>query len=178
MLSVPPRTGGYRHLVYFIDGTWLWAGSQNTLDVYSNVYLMNTLLEVDDAAGHAQIVEYSRGLGAIGGVRRYIDGGFANGIDVLIADLYVNICSNYQPDDKIYIFGFSRGAVVARALAGLLAKGILHDKYINSFADIWSDYLGEEEVLEPGLQDDRPRLKKREQSINPFFLTPTRLLNS
>jgi uncharacterized protein (DUF2235 family) len=147
-------------LVYFIDGTWLWAGSQNTLDVYSNVYLMNTLLEVDDAAGHAQIVGYSRGLGAIGGVRRYIDGGFANGIDVLIADLYVNICSNYQPDDKIYIFGFSRGAVVARALAGLLAKGILNDKYVNSFADIWGDYLGEEEVLEPGLQDDRPRTKK------------------
>jgi hypothetical protein len=51
MLAVPPRTGGYRHLVYFIDGTWLWAGSQNTLEVYSNVYLMNTLLEVDDAAG-------------------------------------------------------------------------------------------------------------------------------
>ncbi|MET3332487.1 MULTISPECIES: phospholipase effector Tle1 domain-containing protein [Bradyrhizobium] len=155
------RKGGYRHLIYFIDGTWLWAGSGNTLDVYSNVYRMNTLLNADATDGHAQIVHYSRGLGAIGGIRRYIDGGFANGIDVLIADLYVNICSNYQPNDRIYIFGFSRGAVVARALTGLLAKGILEDKYINSFADIWADYLGEQEVLEPGLRDDGPRAKQK-----------------
>jgi uncharacterized protein (DUF2235 family) len=90
--------------------------SQNTLDVYSNIYLMNTLLNADATDGHAQIIHYSRGVGAIGGVRRYIEGGFANGIDVLIADLYVNLCSNYQRNDRIYIFGFSRGAVVARAL--------------------------------------------------------------
>jgi uncharacterized protein (DUF2235 family) len=156
-----PRTGGYRHLIYFVDGTWLWAGSQNTLDVYSNVYLMNTLLKVDDDTGHAQIFHYSRGLGAVGGLRRYIDGGFANGIDALIADVYVNICSNYQPGDRIYIFGFSRGAVVARALTGLIGKGILDDDHINMFGYIWADYVGENEVLEPGFRDDGPR-KKRE----------------
>ena len=21
---MPPRRGGFRHLIYFIDGTWLW----------------------------------------------------------------------------------------------------------------------------------------------------------
>ena len=34
----------------------------------------------------------------------------------MIADLYVNLCCNYQPNDRIYIFGFSRGAVVARGI--------------------------------------------------------------
>ncbi len=29
-------------LSYFIDGTWLWAGSDDSLDVYSNVYRLNT----------------------------------------------------------------------------------------------------------------------------------------
>ena len=119
-----PRKGGYRHLIYFIDGTWLWAGSQNTLDVYSNIYRINTLLNADATDGHAQIVHYSRGVGAIGGMRRYFDGGFSSGINVMIADLYVNLCCNYQPNDRIRIFGFSRGAVVARAFAGLIAKGI------------------------------------------------------
>ena len=167
-----PRTGGYRHLIYFIDGTWLWAGSQNTLDVYSNVYLMNTLLKIDDNTGHAQIFDYSRGLGAVGGLRRYIDGGFANGIDALIADVYVNICSNYQPGDRIYIFGFSRGAVVARALTGLLGKGILDDEHINMFAYVWADYVGDAEVLESGFRDDGPRKQKKIADYKPFLSDP------
>jgi uncharacterized protein (DUF2235 family) len=165
-----PRNGGYRHLIYFIDGTWLWAGSQNTLDVYSNVYLMNTLLNVDANDGHAQIIHYSRGVGAIAGIRRYIDGGFANGIDILIADLYVNLCSNYQPNDRIYIFGFSRGAVVARALTGLISKGILEDKHINMFAHVWADYIGDAEVLVSGFTDDgSARTKDRIADYKPFL---------
>jgi len=169
------RRGGYRHLIYFIDGTWLWAGSENTLDVYSNVYWMNTLLKPDASDGHAQIIHYSRGLGAVGGMRRYFDGGFANGIDVLIADLYVNLCSNYQSNDRIYIFGFSRGAVVARALTGLIAKGILEDSHINMFAHVWADYIGDAEVLEAGLRDDSSRKKKRIADYRSFCseLNPT-----
>jgi uncharacterized protein (DUF2235 family) len=155
-----PRKGGYRHLIYFIDGTWLWPGSENTLDVYSNIYRLNTLLTPDDGNGHAQIVHYARGLGAVDGIRRYTSGGFAYGIDELIADLYVNICSNYEPGDKLYIFGFSRGAVVARALTGLLSQGILQDKHINMFAHVWAKYVGCREVLEPGLHEDSPRPRK------------------
>src|SRR5580704_16952812 len=144
------RTGGFRHLVYFVDGTWLWAGSDNSLDVYSNVYRLVTLLKADGEDGHAQIVHYSRGLGAVRGLRQYAAGGFASGIDELVADLYVNICSNYERGDKIYLFGFSRGAVVARALTGLLSHGILEAKYINMFAHVWASYTGQGEVLLPG----------------------------
>ena len=145
------RKGGFRHLVYFIDGTWLWAASDNSLDVYSNVYRLNTLLDADDADGHAQIVHYSRGLGAVHGIKKYTAGAFAYGIDELVADLYVNICSNYEPGDKIYIFGFSRGAVVARALTGLLSHGILEAHHINKFAHVWASFTGRGEVLLPGL---------------------------
>jgi uncharacterized protein (DUF2235 family) len=144
------RKGGFRHLVYFIDGTWLWAGSDNSLDVYSNIYRLNTLLNADDEGGHAQIVHYSRGLGALKGLRQYTAGGFSYGIDEMVADLYVNICSNYEPGDKIYLFGFSRGAVVARALTGLLSHGILEANHINMFAHVWASYVGQGEVLLPG----------------------------
>ncbi len=105
------RKGGSRHLIYFIDGTWLWSGSDKNLDVYSNIWRMNLLLDADDDDGRAQVVHYSRGLGAVDDtIGAYVAGGLAFGIDELIADLYVNICSNYQRGDKIYIFGFSRGA--------------------------------------------------------------------
>jgi hypothetical protein len=47
-----PRKGGYRHLIYFIDGTWLWAGSQNTLDVYSNIYRMRDVMGIQTRPIH------------------------------------------------------------------------------------------------------------------------------
>jgi hypothetical protein len=146
------RKGGSRHLIYFIDGTWLWAADDKNLDVYSNVWRMNTLLNADDEKGRAQIVHYSRGLGAVDDkVQAYVAGGLAFGIDEMIADLYINICSNYQRGDKIYIFGFSRGAVVARALTGLLSFGILEAHHINLFAHVWAAYTGQSgEVLLPG----------------------------
>ena len=37
-------------------------------------------------------------------------------------DGYKFIMNNYNPGDKISIFGFSRGAYTARALAGFLSK--------------------------------------------------------
>jgi uncharacterized protein (DUF2235 family) len=135
------RTGGHRHLIYLIDGTWLWPGSGKALDVYSNIYRMNLLLDEEAHDGKAQIIHYIRGLGGVDGIRKYTSGGFGYGIDEVIADLYINVCSNYLPDDKIYIFGFSRGAVIARALSGLISKGILKDADINLFAHVWGDFI-------------------------------------
>lgn len=136
-----PRRGGHRHLVYFIDGTWLWAGSNQSAGVYSNIYRMNMHLRADGKDDHAQITHYTRGLGAVNGLNKYTSGGFSYGIDDQIADLYVNICSNYEEGDKIYLFGFSRGAVVARALSGLLSMGILDADHINMFGYIWDAYV-------------------------------------
>jgi hypothetical protein len=80
-----------------------------------------------------------------------VAGGLAYGIDELIADLYVNVCSNYQRGDKIYIFGFSRGAAVARALTGLLSYGILEAHHINMFGHVWAAYTNQSgEVILPG----------------------------
>jgi uncharacterized protein (DUF2235 family) len=37
-----------------------------------------------------------------------------------IGDAYVFICRNFQPQDKLYLFGFSRGAYTVRAVASML----------------------------------------------------------
>src|SRR5262249_28660476 len=43
-----------------------------------------------------------------------------------IADAYQFLMRVYEPGDRIYVFGFSRGAYTARALCGLLhAAGLL-----------------------------------------------------
>jgi uncharacterized protein (DUF2235 family) len=102
---------------------------------------LNTLLNADDAEGHAQIVHYTWGLSRRKRSCWLWQGAFSSGIDDLIADLYVNICANYERGDKIYIFGFSRGAVIARALTGLRSFGILKADHINMFTQVWKAHL-------------------------------------
>ena len=46
---------------------------------------------------------------------------FGQGIDEIILQAYVNLVANYEAGDKIYVFGFSRGAVAARALTGMIS---------------------------------------------------------
>jgi uncharacterized protein (DUF2235 family) len=45
---------------------------------------------------------------------------FGYGLSDDIADSYIFICRNFEPADKLYLFGFSRGAYTARAVASLL----------------------------------------------------------
>ncbi len=48
------------------------------------------------------------------------------GLTENIQQLYLFLVNNYDPGDRIYIFGFSRGAYTARSLAGLIAMcGVL-----------------------------------------------------
>ncbi|UIY45302.1 phospholipase effector Tle1 domain-containing protein [Methylobacterium radiotolerans] len=161
------RIGGFRHLVYFIDGTWLFAGSDKNLTEYSNIYIMNTLLEADDHSANAQISYYSRGLGATYGPRKYTAGGFSYGIREQVQDIYINICSNYEPGDKIYIFGFSRGAVVARAVIDLLSFGILNPHSIYKLPDLWNAYSGSGLVSLPDSKDGGRTLAEDFADQNP-----------
>jgi len=54
------------------------------------------------------------------------------GLDQHITDSYRFLCERYRPGDRIAIFGFSRGAYTARALAGLIHLiGILRPEQAN-----------------------------------------------
>jgi len=50
--------------------------------------------------------------------------GFAVGLGLAnnVKKLYTFVCRNYEPGDRIYLFGFSRGAFTVRILAGLILK--------------------------------------------------------
>jgi len=52
---------------------------------------------------------------------------FGNGLFDNISDAYKFLMLNYEPADKVYLFGFSRGAYAVRAVAALLhSVGLLH----------------------------------------------------
>ena len=103
-----------KRLVVYLDGTW------NSVDSNTNVWRMRALTASKGKDGRPQLVYYGLGVnGFLGGV-------FGHGLDDNIRLAYEWLIENYNEGDEIFIFGFSRGAVTARSLAGLVAiDGIL-----------------------------------------------------
>jgi len=103
-----------RHLMMFIDGTWVSATNETELDNnFSNIYKLAVAINTnaDDKKVRqyeAQIGFYLAGIGS--GTRKYSEGIRATDLPYDIAHVYTNICLNYIPDmghgagDKIYIF--------------------------------------------------------------------------
>lgn len=113
-----------RYLVVCCDGTW----NSPEQDSVTNVgRLFNALDKTDPSK---QLGYYITGVGTEGGVvSRLVAGGFGVGLGrgsgrslaANVLEGYRWLITNYQPDDHIALFGFSRGAYTARSLAGLIA---------------------------------------------------------
>jgi uncharacterized protein (DUF2235 family) len=51
------------------------------------------------------------------------------------------VVNNYSPGDKIYCFGFSRGAFTARAIAGMITDlGVMKPDNMQTFASLFAAY--------------------------------------
>ncbi len=104
-----------RKLVIFADGTGNAFSTQE-----SNVW---RLYEALDRTKPDQVAFYIKGVGTAGWKPlALLDGATGLGVPGNVRALYRFLCWNWKPGDKIYIFGFSRGAFTARALAGLITK--------------------------------------------------------
>src|ERR1700722_18319566 len=53
---------------------------------------------------------------------RALGGAFGIGLARNVKELYQFLCRNYVLGDRIYLFGFSRGAFTVRILAGLIMR--------------------------------------------------------
>jgi hypothetical protein len=83
-----------------------------------------------------QVAVYDDGVGAQRlRLLRMATGAFGIGLKRNVRQLYVELAKVYEPGDRIFLFGFSRGAFTVRMLAGLIvACGIL-DKRKRKFHD-------------------------------------------
>jgi uncharacterized protein (DUF2235 family) len=111
-----------RHFLYLVDGTGLNAGNGSGHQWYSNVYNLNIAIETHNEDNSANIAFYFNGVGSnnSSGLGTRAAG---IGVNDLIQQVYVNICSNFNggdaisASDKIYLFGFSRGAFIVQSIA-------------------------------------------------------------
>jgi uncharacterized protein (DUF2235 family) len=119
-----------KNLVVCCDGTGNEFGDNN-----SNVVKLYRMLERDPAR---QVAYYHPGVGTMGAPNALTSTtkwctrmlGLAFGYRVMdnIADAYRFLMNNHEPGDRLFIFGFSRGAYTARALCAMLTMFGLFDK--------------------------------------------------
>ena len=120
-----------RNLVVCLDGT----GNRPKDAEGTNVEILYSLLDLSDP--ERQIAYYDPGVGTFAApgawtppartVSRLLGLGFGIGLRQNLGEAYTWVINHYQPGDKIFLFGFSRGAFTARALAGMLYwVGALH----------------------------------------------------
>lgn len=121
-----------KNIVVFSDGTGQDGGARPEQRV-SNIYKMYRISRDHAETGidpSKQVVFYDAGLGTdIGAtaltapvrfVQKMLGSVTGAGIKRNIADCYEFIINHYEEGDRIFLFGFSRGAYTVRSLANLL----------------------------------------------------------
>ncbi|WP_216898014.1 DUF2235 domain-containing protein [Nocardia alni] len=112
-----------KRLVVCCDGTW---GAESNPSV-SNVVKIAESLRLNTSEADGRMVEqqvfYTDGPGTRGySADKILGGMFGVGLDSALSTLYWQLALNWEPDDEIFLFGFSRGAYLARSLSGLINR--------------------------------------------------------
>ena len=137
-----------KNIVFCADGTWNGPGEPDSDDKTApdtNVFKLFLNLDGKDDPGTTklekeqerslkaddgsvlQVAKYLHGVGdSQNFLVKVLGGTLGAGLITRIVRGYTFVSRNYQPGDKIFLVGFSRGAYTVRALAGLIsAKGLL-----------------------------------------------------
>ncbi len=111
-----------RNIIVLSDGT----GNSSGKLFKTNVWRMYDALDLSNAT---QIASYDDGVGTSSIKPLAVLGGaFGWGLKRNVLALYTFLCLNYKPGDRIYGFGFSRGAFTIRVLTKfVLSQGLVSD---------------------------------------------------
>ncbi|KAJ7133352.1 hypothetical protein C8R44DRAFT_849473 [Mycena epipterygia] len=124
-VTVIPPDYPFRTLVLCFDGT----GDQFDSDNSNIVQFFSMLPKADRSR---QMVYYQAGIGTYttpeiatpfwSKISKFVDEAIAWNLDAHVMGGYEFLMENYTANDRICIFGFSRGAYTARSLAGMIHK--------------------------------------------------------
>lgn len=130
-----------KNIIFCADGT----GNADVKGRGSNVFKLfeavDTLTHLHNLDLPRQIAFYDEGVGTENWwPRRVLGGAIGLGLMDNICDLYLEVARVYQPGDRLYLFGFSRGAFTAWALADLIdCCGILKGSEYDTKASLAKD---------------------------------------
>jgi uncharacterized protein (DUF2235 family) len=148
-----------RRIVICFDGTWNQVRQPKKI---TNVVKFAQAVKPVASDGVSQLAYYNSGVGTGDLVDRVLGGVFGRGTKANVKRALSFLALNFTPGDEIYIFGFSRGAYSARALAGVIgAAGVPLQAEFEQIERIWNYY--------------RTPPKRRQQSLDGLAVkTPIR----
>jgi uncharacterized protein (DUF2235 family) len=133
-----------KRIVIACDGTW------NRLDAThpTNVVKAAQAVLPTSPDGTVQLVHHLDGVGSgrgTGRIARALDRGlggvFGQGVLGQLEDAYRVLVFNHAPGDALFIFGYSRGAFMARSLAGLIrTAGIVRRDAVAAIPEAFALY--------------------------------------
>ena len=135
-----PKHG--KNIVLCFDGTWNLPGTKDFgFLAETNVYKLFKMLRGNpsrqrananqtkeywgDSTSPKQIAFYYHGVGnrvENSQIGQLVGGAFGLGASAIVERAYLDVARVYRPGDRIFIFGFSRGAAIARLVAGTLGR--------------------------------------------------------
>jgi uncharacterized protein (DUF2235 family) len=126
-----------KHLVICCDGT----GNEISENI-SNVLKLYRCLRKTEKTSPRQMVFYDPGVGTVtepttwhrlkANINLVLGLATGYGLDDNVLSAYGFLVEHYAPGDRIYLFGFSRGAYTVRVLAGLIHKiGLIRPEQAN-----------------------------------------------
>lgn len=135
------------NLVVCADGTWNRPEEDLAKEYPTNVLRLARAID-PVAGGDKQHVFYDWGIGSYHDA--VVAGATGQGLHKNIVDGYRYIVQNYAPGDRIYLFGFSRGAYTVRALCGLINNcGILKRPEARLIVEAWKIYKNPSKDFHP-----------------------------
>jgi uncharacterized protein (DUF2235 family) len=133
-----------KNIAVFADGTWNSPETEQATNVLAMARAVSPM-HVDTP----QVAFYDWGVGSDG--QKLMGGITGIGIDKNIMDCYRFLVHNYRPGDRIYLFGFSRGAYTVRSLAGFIRNcGMLKREHARRIPEAYDLYRQRNKNSEPG----------------------------
>ncbi|MGN6608982.1 MAG: DUF2235 domain-containing protein [Jatrophihabitans sp.] len=129
-----------KNLIVCADGTW-----DKATDKYpSNVERLSREVAPTADGGVPQQVYYHAGVGTSFG-DKFRGGLFGYGLGHNVRACYRFLVEHYEAGDRLFLFGFSRGAFTARSLAGFIRNaGVLRPEHVDRVDEGYDLYRDKE----------------------------------
>lgn len=133
-----------KRIAIFADGTWNSPEQGGATNVLQMARAVRPLV-----GNTTQVAFYDWGVGTD---RKKLAGGITGaGIDKNIMDCYRFLVHNFKPGDKLFLFGFSRGAYTVRSLAGFIRNcGLLRREHAARIPEAFDMYRQRTRKSAPG----------------------------
>jgi len=140
-----------KRLVIFCDGTWNAPDqAHNGTACPTNIAKLAAAVTQKDSSGKPQRIYYHRGVGTGPWYDRLAGGAFGVGLSDNIRHVYRFLIEEFEPDDELFLFGFSRGAYTARSLVGLIRNsGLLRREHSDRIHDAYALYRSRRSETHP-----------------------------